>query len=114
MFGFMEKSEDHEHYIESVDKCLPLLTFAAMGPSYLRPVVMLSGIISPKILKSVKAVNGITAAAKEQTDQRRKDTEDENFKRNDILSQLFRMIREKGDKVNFTHQEVTLESWVGM
>lgn len=114
MFGFMETGSDVGNWMQSVEKALPLLTFAAVGPSYMRNLIMVAGLIIPGTLKAVNAVNAITEDARVQTKLRMQDSNEDNVKRNDILSQLFRIIRERGDDIGFTHKEVTLESWVGM
>jgi cytochrome P450 len=114
MFGFLETGKDVGNYIESVAGALPLLTFAAVGPSYARTPIMIMGMLVPGVLKALGAVNNITAQAKEQTKLRMEDSNEDNAKRHDILSQLFRIIRERGSSINFTHKEVTLESWVGI
>jgi cytochrome P450 len=68
----------------------------------------------PGVFKALGAVNNIVVQAKEQTRLRMEDSDQANAKRHDILSQLFRIIREKGSSIDFTHKEVTLESWVGI
>jgi cytochrome P450 len=114
MFGFLETGKDVGNYIESVAGALPLLTFAAVAPSYARTPIMIGGMLIPGVFKALGAVNNITMQAKEQTRLRMEDSDQDNAKRHDILSQLFRIIREKGSGINFTHKEVTLESWVGI
>lgn len=101
-------------YVEAVWKSLPLLGFAAVSPAYMRPFIMGAAVLNPSTLKAVKAVGGITNAALENTARRRKDSAEENLQRNDLLSQLFRIERERGEKIDFTHKEIALESWVGM
>lgn len=112
-FGMLEKGYDHMNYIENVWNGLPLLGLAAAAPSYMRAFIMFGSFLIPAKFRAVMAVNRITAAALEQTEQRRKDTEEENLQRNDLMSQLFRIVRNKKDD-NFTHKEVALEAWVGM
>jgi hypothetical protein len=102
------------NYVEAVWKALPLLGFAAVSPSYMRTFIMLASLLSPSTFQAVKHVGGITNAALEHTAQRRKDNEEQNLQRNDLLSQLFRIERERGDKADFTHKEIALESWTGV
>jgi hypothetical protein len=101
-------------YVDAVWKALPLLSFAAVSPSYMRPFIMGAAVLNPSTLQAVKHVGGITTAALHHTAQRRKDNEEENLQRNDLLSQLFRIERERGEKADFTHKEIALESWAGM
>ncbi|KAF2195063.1 cytochrome P450 [Zopfia rhizophila CBS 207.26] len=114
MFGFMENSHDHGVFIASLDALMPVLCIAAIGPAYLRPLVTGSASAIPAALKAAKSVDDIRKAAIAATNQRKKDIEDGVVPRNDLLQQLFGIVREKGEKVNFTHNEATLESWVAM
>lgn len=115
-FDMLEKGYDHLNYIENVWNGLPLLGLAAVAPAYMRTLIMFGSLLIPAKFRAVSAVNRITAAALEQTDQRKKDSEEENLQRNDLLSQLFRVVRsrESEGKGDFTHKEVALEAWVGM
>ena len=101
-------------YIQAVWKSLPLLGFAAVSPAYMRTFIMVAAMLNPSTLKAVKAVGGITNAALEHTARRRMDSQKENLQRNDLVSQLFRIERERGEKIDFTHNEIALESWAGM
>ncbi|KAH7112487.1 cytochrome P450 [Dendryphion nanum] len=114
MFGFLEKSEDHGAFMASLDALMPVLCIAAIGPSYMRPLIMASAIVIPAAFRAVKAVDGIRKAAVEAVGKRQKDIEDGVAHRNDMLQQLFDIVKEKGEKVNFTTKEATLESWVAM
>lgn len=114
MFGFLEKSEDHGAFIASLDALMPVLCISAIAPWYMRPFIMASAIVVPAALKAVKAVDGIRKAAVEAAGKRKKDIDDGVAHRNDMLQQLFDIVREKGEKVNFTDKEATLEAWVAM
>jgi hypothetical protein len=114
MFGFLEKSEDHGAFIASLDALMPVLCISAIAPSYLRPLIMMSAIFLPTGLKSVKAIGGIRTAAIEATDRRKKSIEDGEPLRHDMLQHLFEIVREKGEKVDFSHKEATLEGFVAM
>jgi hypothetical protein len=114
MFGFLENSEDHGAYIASLDALMPVLCIAAIAPGYLRPLIMSSAIIIPAAFQAVKAIDGIRRAAVEATSRRLKSIEMSSARRNDMLQQLFDVVREKGEKVNFSTSEATLEAYVAM
>jgi hypothetical protein len=114
MFGFLERSEDHGAFIASLDALMPVLCISAIGPSYVRPLIMMSAIFIPAALKAVKAVDGIRSAAVIAAGKRKKSIEDGDPVRNDMLQQLFDIVREKGEKVKFSDREATLESYVAM
>ncbi|KAF2023029.1 cytochrome P450 [Setomelanomma holmii] len=114
MFGFLEKGEDHGEFIASLDALMPVLCITAIGPTYLRPLIMSSAIVSPTALRAVKALEGIRQAALAAGGKRKRDIEDGVAHRNDMLQQLFDIVREKGEKVNFSSDEATLEAYVAM
>jgi len=114
MFGFMEKSEDHGGFIASLHALMPFLCIGAIAPTYVRPFIMGSAIFVPAAFRAVKAVDGIRKAAIEAAGKRKADLDAGVPHRNDLLQQLFNIVQEKGEKVNFTSNEATLESWVAM
>jgi type IV secretory pathway TrbL component len=114
MFGFLENSEDHGAYIASLDALMPVLCIAAIAPGYLRPLIMGSAIVIPAAFKAIKAIDGIRKAAVDATNKRLKDIEMSSARRGDMLQQLFDVVREKGEKVNFNTSEATLEAYVAM
>lgn len=114
MFGFMKDSEDHGSYIASLDAVLPLIAVSAVSPSYIRPLLQLSGIAIPGVLKAVKALDGILQASFQASGKRKNDLDNGVVHRSDLLQQLFDIVREKGEKVNFSTKEVTLESYVAL
>jgi hypothetical protein len=114
MFGFLQDSEDHGAFIASLDALMPLLCMTAIAPSYVRPIIMTSAIVIPAALKAVKAVDGIREAAVAATSKRMRRIEEGAPVRNDMLQQLFNIVQEKGEKLNFTSREATLEAYSAM
>lgn len=114
MFGFLEKSEDHGAYIASLDALMPVLCISAIGPFYMRPFIMCSAIILPAALKAVKAIAGIQKAAIAASQKRLEEIKDGKDSRGDMLQQIFDIVQEKGEKLNFTEREATLEAYIAM
>lgn len=114
MFGFLQNNEDHGAFIASLDALMPVLCMAAIAPSYVRPIIMTSAIAIPAVLKAVKAIDGIRKAAVAAAVKRMKSIEAGAAVRNDMLQQLFDIVQEKGEKVNFSSREATLEAYVAM
>jgi hypothetical protein len=75
---------------------------------------MTSAIIFPAALKAVKAIGGIRKAAVAAAGKRINEMNCGVARRGDMLQQLFEIVREKGEKLNFTYEEVTLECYVAM
>jgi hypothetical protein len=114
MFGFLQNSEDHGAFIASLDALMPVLCISAIAPTYLRPLIMCSAIAIPAAFRAVKAIDGIRKAAVEASGKRMKEIVDGVVPRTDMLQQLFDTVREKGEKVNFSSREATLEAYVAM
>lgn len=114
MFGFLEHSEDHGAYIASLDALMPVLCISAIAPYYLRPLIMCSAIVIPAVFRAVKAIEGIQQAAIAATQKRLGEMRAGEATRTDMLQQLFAIVQEKGEKVNFSEREATLEAFIAM
>jgi hypothetical protein len=114
MFGFLQHSHDHGAFIASLDALMPVLCMSAIAPSYLRPIIMTSAIVVPSVLRAVKAIDGIRKAAVAAAGKRINNIESGNPVRNNMLQQLFDIVREKGEMINFSSREATMEAYVAM
>lgn len=114
MFGFLRDSEDHGAYIASLDALLPYMCTIAVAPLHLRPIIGGFMAIVPSAVAAAKALEKIGTAAIAAVGGRMKSIEEGNPQRGDMMSQLFDIVHEKGEKVNFSHREVTLESFSAM
>lgn len=114
MFGFLEHSENHCGLIAALDMLMPVLTIQAVAPVWVRPLIMTAAIGVPGALKAALALHGIGGTATAAVLKRKGDIESGVSHRHDLLQQLFDIVREKGEKVNFGTGEVTLESWAAM
>lgn len=75
---------------------------------------MIGAVLVPSLLKAVIAVEGIKKTAQKETKTAMARTAEATSKRRDIISQLLAIVHDKGEKVNFSHKEVTSEMWTGM
>jgi hypothetical protein len=66
------------------------------------------------VLRAVKAIDGIREAAVAAAETRINNIGSGAPVRNDMLQQLFEIVREKGKKVSFSSREATLEAYVAM
>ncbi|OAL00128.1 cytochrome P450 [Phaeosphaeriaceae sp. SRC1lsM3a] len=114
MFGFLHNSEDHGAYIASLDALVPLLCVIAIAPRHLRPFIGALMAIVPAAVAAAKSLDSIRTAALAAVGGRMKSIRDGSSQRGDMMSQLFDIVHEKGEKVNFSHREVTLESYSAM
>lgn len=115
MFGFLEKSEDHNNWIHSLDALMPLLCVTCIAPSYMRNFILASALVIPGSVAALQAIAKINAAAKScVSDNLALKDEDESKARTDILTQLYNIYKEKGDKVDFHMGDIEQESWVAL
>lgn len=115
MFGFMERKEDHQDWIKSLDIMMPPLCITGVSPTYVRPLILCSAITIPSARQALKAIEHIAAAAKGCVAQRSTDFELNGMvPRQDLLQQLFDIKKEKGEKVDFGVPEVELEAYVAL
>ncbi|KAL6170579.1 hypothetical protein ACJQWK_03555 [Exserohilum turcicum] len=113
-YGFLESGTNVGSFIGSVDSAVPVLQLIAVTPSYMRGIIMLIAMCIPGMLKRLQAIQATTEEAKRQTELRMQRSAEENGNHHDIMSQLLRIVQDKGFKENFTHREVTLDAWVGI
>jgi hypothetical protein len=113
-FGFLENRHDYGDYIHAVHLAMPFLSITSMAPIYVRPLLTVVAAMIPKLLQAVLAVDGIRKTAIKETMRGKARTEEATSKRLDVISQLLNIVQSKGEKYNFTENEVTSEMWVGM
>lgn len=112
MFGLLEKSQDHGDYIASLDACMPMLCISAVGPTYLRPLVTASSIVSPAVSKAIMALDSLRKTAIVATGIRNQRKGGERH--DDMLGQLLDIADRKDSGANFGISEVTLEAYTAM
>ncbi|TID12828.1 cytochrome P450 [Venturia nashicola] len=113
-FGFLKNSIDYRDYIRSTHLAMPFLTVLTVTPYYLRPVLLLVAVCIPRLLKAVLAVEDIKKSAIMETKSAMDRSIEVTGKRPDLLSQLLAIVQEKGEKVNYSHKDITSDMWVGI
>jgi hypothetical protein len=93
---------------------MPFLTLLTVTPNYARPFLLLVAVCIPRLLKAVLAIEDIKKSAIRETNSALERTLEVTGKRPDLLSQLLAIVQDKGEKVNYSHKEITSDMWVGM
>lgn len=93
---------------------MPFLTLLTVTPYYARPLLLLVAVCIPKLLRAVLAVEDIKKTAIRETKTAMERTSEATGKRTDVVSQLLAIVQGKGEKVNYSHKEITSDAWVGM
>lgn len=93
---------------------MPFLTLLTVTPYYVRPFLLLVAVCIPRLLKAVLAIEDIKKSAIVETNAALERSHDVTGKRPDLMSQLLAIVQERGEKVNYSHREITSDMWVGM
>jgi len=102
MFGFMKERTDIGGYMKAIDSLLPAFTIGGTLPSYLTRLYILSTVLlSP-------SVRGALGAVKQELDEKRND------EKHDMLRKMLEINADRGEKINFTHQHIIVESHSSM
>lgn len=118
MFGFVEQGIDYSDLISSLDTLNPIMAAAAVSASYARPFVLVAAVVDASVRKALKALAHVVNIAKTCVADRQtllsESEKGQEVLRNDMLSQLFEIMREKGEKVDFGMQQVEYEAYVSL
>ncbi|TPX07530.1 uncharacterized protein E0L32_002133 [Thyridium curvatum] len=115
MFGFLKAEHDHLGYIRSLDLLLPILTVSSVMPTYVRSFFLLGGAIFPRVLKALQSLGEVDKAADLCIAERQDLVEKgEDGEKKDILSSLFQVMHDKGEKVDFKLSEVKVEVYAAL
>jgi hypothetical protein len=93
---------------------MPFLTLLTVTPYYMRPFLLLVAVCIPRLLKAVLAIEDIKKTAIRETRTAMERALEVTEKRPDVLSQLLAIVQDRGEKVNYTHKEITSDLWVAM
>lgn len=111
MFGFLEKSVDHNNWIHSLDLLMPFLCVTSVAPSYIRNLILMSALVVPGSVAALKAIENIASSARVLVAKRIGEHTDSKFQRTDIFQQLCDIHVEKGNKVDFQTGDIEQEAY---
>ena len=112
----MENSQDYESYIVSLDNLLPVMMTVSLVPPAFRGLVLGSSVFSATVRKGLMAIKRISAAARGSVSARTNaDTKSESQgDRTDLLHHLLKIVKDKGEAVDFGKGEVESEAYSAM
>ncbi|EPE33442.1 Cytochrome P450 [Glarea lozoyensis ATCC 20868] len=111
MFGFMSERTDIGGYMKAIDSLLPAFTIGGTVPSYLTKMYLLSTIlISPSIRGALGAVKKIEDASKAAVEKRKVELATAADDKHDMIRKMLDINTEKGEKIDFTHEHIYVES----
>ena len=111
MFGFMSERTDIGNCMKAIDSLLPAFTIGGTLPSYLTKLYLISKIlVSPSFRGALGAVKSLEIASKAAVDRRKQELMENQDNKRDMLRKMLEINANRGEKVNFTHQHIIVES----
>ena len=111
VFGFLRERTDVRNIIKSFDTLLPVFTLGGVVPSYLLPFVFPATLLFSSVRGALPALDFLQSAPVEAINKRNHDLEDgKNQDKRDMLRKLLDISRQKGEKVNFSHDDMIVET----
>ena len=116
MFGFMNERTDIGGYMKAIDSLLPAFTIGGTLPSYLtKPYFLSTVLLSPSVRGALGAVKHIETASENAVKRRKQELDARrNEEKHDMLRKMLEINADRGEKINFTHQHITVESHSSM
>lgn len=105
--GFLEKKADFNGWIRAIDDLGIGLALLAVAPSYARPVMWALAACIPSVVRSLSAFQMFEAAT--EWWMTKKDTAAVDEDRKDMFAGIVKIMKEKGDEVDYGPIEVKAE-----
>ena len=111
MFGFMSERADVGNYIKAINSLLPALSIGGTVPSYLTKLFLLSTILfSPSFRGALGAIKHLESASKYAVKRRKKEVEENRDDKRDMIRKMLEINADRGEKINFTYEDIHVES----
>lgn len=111
----MEEQKDIGNYMAAIDSLLPAFTIGGTLPSYLTKMFFLSTVlISPSVRGALGTVKHIENASEAAVERRKHELEDKQDDKRDMLRKMLEISADRGEKINFTHGHICVESHSSM
>jgi hypothetical protein len=113
MFGFMKNAHDYGGYIHALDLLLPFIAVACVSSTYMRPFILLSGAMIPRVFNALKALKHIETASEECVAQRQRLlATNKSPKPQDMLQGFFEIMHKRSNiKADFGLTEVKMKAY---
>lgn len=111
-FGFMENAHDYKGYIRALDLLVPIIAVACAMPVYMRPFLLISGALIPRMFKALRALKHLESASEACVAERLRHLNSETSgsgDRRDMLNCFLDIMNEKGREMDFGLTEVKME-----
>ena len=112
----MNERKDIGNYMKAIDSLLPAFTIGGTLPSYLTKLYLISTILlSPSVRGALGAVKHLEKASVAAVERRKQEmVEKKDDQQHDILGKMLEINADRGEKINFTYQDICVESHSSM
>lgn len=112
----MKERTDSGGYMKAINSLLLIFTIGGTLPSYLtKPNFFLSILLSPSVRGALGAVKRLGIASKHSVKRRKQELDGNvNDEKHDMLRKMLDINADRGEKINFTYQDIIVESHSAM
>lgn len=111
MFGFIRERRDIGNYMKAIDSLLPMFTIGGTVPSYLTQLFFISTVLfAPSVRGALGAVKHLETASKTAVKERKEELEVIQDDKRDMLRKMLDISADRGESINFTTQDIFVES----
>jgi len=112
-YGFLEKESDIDNMMAAADAVAPFEGMMGMAPPWMRPL-MVWMLAIPNIARGVMYFQAVKIKSRKIISDRLSEIENQKETRPDMVGKMLRVVSEKGDKVDWTREDVEQECFVAM
>ena len=107
--GALNKSPSVQGFLASRNALLQLISTMSVAPSYVRPLFVMLALLSKQLRLGFTAFQDILAWGKSAVEERGKAYGKGEQGRVDMMDKLYRIVEEKGEKLDFGPNDVAVE-----
>ena len=112
-YGFLEEERDIDNMMAAADSVAPFEGMMGMAPPWMRPL-MVWMLAVPNIARGVRYFGEVKTKSRKIIIDRLKQIENQEETRPDMVGKLLGVVFEKGEKVDWTREDVEQECFVAM
>ena len=111
----MSERADIGECMRAIDSLLPVLNFGGTMPSYLRkPYLIFLSLFSQSFGGALGATKLLENATQTAIEKRKQEIVENKDNRRDVLRKMLEINADRGEKIDFTHGDILVESYSAM
>jgi hypothetical protein len=112
-YGFLEQERDIDNLMAAAGALAPFEAMMGMAPAWMRPC-MVWMLAIPNIMRGVMSMQKVKVMGKKIVADRMREVENQQPTRQDMLGKMLNIVWEKGEKVDWSVEDVEQECFVAM